>query len=1133
MLRRLSSCRFRLLILPALAALLGPLGNDRGLAQIQGRTPAAPAPSTAERSPGSGPAVLRWRNGDELSGEILPGPEGLLRFAAAPFAAPFDLRPGQLSGLRFALADDPPDFPAAAGPGFEVTLKNGDRLSGQLRAINETEVAFSCPHFAAPLRIPRDAIIRLARIGGDGGAHSGLGEIEDWSSYGRDRKPTEWYADFRGELTTRQWSGNLFREIPLPEKVEVQFHARFPSGNPNLQVGLLREPSNGPMLETWDQNLVVTHRSRFAKVMSMGETTRELHLRLFWDQRSGKIEVRDPAGRLLASVSGETDPENPEPRRQLSDPLRRGFSILSRNPEIRLLALEVRPWDGKPVPVIDLSQPRIRLRGESTHLPAGAVTLEPGSERLRLGGAGRALDQLVEWVLSPESDRADAESASPPASLTRIAWSSGSSMSGRFVRLDGDGIALQPEWSAVPIEGPLSGVREIRFPENAEAIAGGSDQLKVSGTSLRGLVRLAGAGEPGDSTLLAWQPPGSERAVPFAEGASIEILRGTFAANAGDPPPTLGQARLYLETDEILTGTLVSIEPDRIVFESRITGRIEVDPVNVRAIDTGITGRFLDGFRDPEWEEFETAEEEITLTPESATLRGGTFGNPSIFLGDRVHFEADWKENYGAMTLRLFTSGPDSNHPSTDVVIAAQGNRLFIGKLNESGAVSFSGDQIPITNNRAVIDLTAEARSVAVRVNGKPALSVEIEPEKVSGNGIFFKMGGGWQGWNQAGSEIVIREFRVESSPGSVPARLIDPRAKANALAIPRTMRDRPPAHLLIAPNGDLLRGTLESVKAESVSFHANGASLVLPRARVSSIVRLRPPAPVPSETVSEPGKNASPAAIERDREGQAVDREEEAETPPDAPSQDEAHRRLLASYGFKVTHQLVLRDGTRLRLDGDGVEENRLTGTSAILGKCRVSLEQVHRIDRTPAKPMEEAVPLDPVAFHDWQPLLTPDPAIPEKGGPPMSPLVGKEAPDFTLSLLDDSTFSLAQHRGKVVVLDFWATWCGPCIKAMPEVMGAVSAFPPASVTFLAVNQAETPPLIRTFLETRQWQTTPVALDFNLKVSQSYQVDAIPHTVVIDPEGRIAWTHSGFSPDLKAKLFEAIAGLLTGAPRP
>jgi thiol-disulfide isomerase/thioredoxin len=141
---------------------------------------------------------------------------------------------------------------------------------------------------------------------------------------------------------------------------------------------------------------------------------------------------------------------------------------------------------------------------------------------------------------------------------------------------------------------------------------------------------------------------------------------------------------------------------------------------------------------------------------------------------------------------------------------------------------------------------------------------------------------------------------------------------------------------------------------------------------------------------------------------------------------------------------------------------------------------------------------------------------------------MVGKEAPPFELTLLDDSTFRLADHRGKVVVLDFWATWCGPCIKAMPEVKDAVAAFPPGVVTLMTVNQGETPPLITPFLEAREWADTPVALDFNMKVGNSYGVEGIPHTVVIDAEGKIAWVHSGFSPDLKQKLFEAVAKVLS-----
>ncbi len=1070
--------------------------------------------STAKIKPAPEPAplregeiLLRWRNGDELPGRLLDGLDGRLRFAAAPFAAPFDLHPAQLSGVRF-----PPSKGQAAegeGPLFEVSLRNGDRLRGQLLAVDLEHLLFRCAPLAAPVSIRRSETLRLARAGMDGGGFSGLGELDDWTSRGRDRKPADWFTDLRGELATHQWSGNLFREIALPQRVEVRFRARFPQGSPNVEVGLLREPQQGPMLETWERHLVLTHRSRFAPVMELTEETRELHLRLFWDQRSGKISVCDLSGKTLASLTGETGPENPDPGRRNADPLRRGFSILSRNPAMTLLSLEARPWDGGPVPLVDLTRPRLQLREGPARFRVEDTSLAPGSGLLRFGGETRPLGDLVEWVLSPETGTSPAPGG-PGVGATRVAWFSGSSLSGDYLRMGGAEITLRPPWAAEPVTASLADAREIRFPESSEPFAAGADTLATGGSTLRGGLRLASPGPEGGASLLAWQPPGADAPVPFADDASVTVTRN-LPADA-DSPAWLGQARLYLDNDEILTGDLVSLTPEKIVFESRVTGRVEVGAEHVRAIDIGTSGRVLDGFRDTEWEEIEEAEDEVQITPDSVIMRAGSFGNPSGLLGDRIRFDAEWKESYGAFTLRLFASGPDASHPSTDIVVAVQGSRLFVGKLNENGAFSFSGDQIPVTGNRASLDISTRPEEVEIHVNGKSTLTLKVDPEKVSGNGVYFKMGGGGQGWNQAGSTIAFSRFRIESSPGSVPRRVIDPRAKAQILAIPRSMRESVPTHLLVAPNGDLLRGTLASVQGGTLRFHANGETLEIPRSRVSSIVRLGPPLPPP------------PAKGEEEKE-----KKEEApeEAVPINPFADE-HYQELAAYNFRTSHRLILRDGTRLRLDGKGVEGNRLSGESAILGKCLVPLEQIREVGRTPPTLLHEAEPMDLVAFADWRSVFTPEPAIPEAGGAPSSPLVGKEAPVFELPLLDDSTFRLAEQRGRVVVLDFWATWSGPCIKAMPEVMEGVSAFPPGTVTYLAVNQGETPPLVTAFLEAREWQDTPVALDFNLKVGQSYQADSLPHTVVIDPEGKIAWVHSGFSPDLKRKLFEAIATALS-----
>ncbi|MEX2579258.1 MAG: TlpA disulfide reductase family protein [Verrucomicrobiales bacterium] len=1033
---------------------------------------------------------LKWRNGDELRGAILQSDDGAIRWEAEPFAAPLEIRLDQLDGIRFSTANRLKDEPQ---PRFRVLLNNGDRLEGDLLAIGEGTLKMSCPPFAAPFRIRIDAIERVIQASGDHLQYSGPDDLEDWSSTGRDREPTEWFTDLRGEFATHQWSGNLFREIELPEKMELSFSARFPQGKPNLEIGLVRDAPRGPMIETWDNYLVLTYRTRFVPVLELTEETRSLDFRLFWDQSTGDLRLCEPSGKLLASLDDVTVErgERDTKRARSKDPLARGFSILNRTPELKLTSLTVREWDGVSIPLIDLSQARLHLRGREPRFRIDDVSLTEGSSSLTVGNRQVPLGDLQELIVSPTPD-----SGEPlEANSTRIAWFGGSTASGDFERVGPEELVLSPSWSEEPVRVVLADAKEVRFPEVAAAAEKGTDLLTGRGFSLRGTTKAIGNGN--SDSLIGWRAPGSSKATPLADGFEATINRDPHPATAGDLPGIIGRARLYLVNDEVLVGDLISIEPERVRFSSPITGRIEVATGQIRAIDIGSAGRVLTGFRDSQWEEIEDSEDEVTSTPETVNFTGGSFGNPSLLLGDRIHFDAEWKKSYGAMTLKLFAASPQANTPSTDIIIASQGNRLFIGKLKESGAFSFSGDQIPITGNSASFEIRARPEKVEVIVNGKTSLDLAVDPENVSGNGIYFKMGGGWQGWNQADNEIEISDFRIDRSPGSLPRRVIDPAARQNALSIPRTLRDSVPTHLLIAPNGDLLRGNLLAASGDSVKFASGEATLDLPRSRVSAIVWLRQP---------------------------AEDEEPDTEGDELIDPFDDEHYAALKHYSFKVTHQFVLMDGSRLQLAADRVDGNRFVGESSLLGTCRIPIENVRDMKRGPATPVHRLEKMDVTAYDDWEVEFTPEPDIPNGESGPASPLVGKEAPPVKLTMLDDSNFDLEDHRGTIVVLDFWATWCGPCIKAMPDVVTAVGAFPDGAVTFRAVNQAETPPIISDFLKKREWDDTPVALDFDMKVSRAYGVEGIPHTVVIGRDGKVAWVHSGYTEELKKELFEAIA---------
>jgi thiol-disulfide isomerase/thioredoxin len=140
---------------------------------------------------------------------------------------------------------------------------------------------------------------------------------------------------------------------------------------------------------------------------------------------------------------------------------------------------------------------------------------------------------------------------------------------------------------------------------------------------------------------------------------------------------------------------------------------------------------------------------------------------------------------------------------------------------------------------------------------------------------------------------------------------------------------------------------------------------------------------------------------------------------------------------------------------------------------------------------------------------------------------LVGNPAPDFQLDSLDDGPIALAQHRDKnVVILDFWATWCGPCRQGLPIIARVATDYRDRGVVFYAVDQREAANDVRDFLTDQRLEISAL-LDRDGAVGNLYHVNGIPQTVIIGRDGKVREVHVGFSGDLEHRLRRELDGLL------
>ncbi len=118
--------------------------------------------------------------------------------------------------------------------------------------------------------------------------------------------------------------------------------------------------------------------------------------------------------------------------------------------------------------------------------------------------------------------------------------------------------------------------------------------------------------------------------------------------------------------------------------------------------------------------------------------------------------------------------------------------------------------------------------------------------------------------------------------------------------------------------------------------------------------------------------------------------------------------------------------------------------------------------------------------------------------------------APDFTLHSVSGPNFRLQEQRGRVVLINFWATWCGPCRQEMPHLNRLYDKYRAAGFVLLGVNVDDNA-RNASDLALKLGLKFPVLLDTDKSVSHLYDLSTMPSTVLIDREGRVRYVHKGY----------------------
>jgi thiol-disulfide isomerase/thioredoxin len=369
----------------------------------------------------------------------------------------------------------------------------------------------------------------------------------------------------------------------------------------------------------------------------------------------------------------------------------------------------------------------------------------------------------------------------------------------------------------------------------------------------------------------------------------------------------------------------------------------------------------------------------------------------------------------------------------------------------------------------------------------------------------------------------MVRGIRLVDYTG---AEKIDRSTRNHLLTLPRLQRKNPPTHLVVSRDGDLLRGKLTSLDRDQLEIDVRGERRTILVKNIAELVWLEPVPTAPSK-IEANGKSESESI--REAESTAVDSE--------SPNAETVSVTASIAANPSDVYQIILEQGSRISIVPEAIEGDTLKGTHPSLGPCTLKWGQVSRIV------LGDSIRIDASRgrYGKWKLQNAQDPKYVSDDGEggddrpsdtAHARMIGKESPDFDLLKIDGTPCQLKDYRGKIVIIDFWASWCGPCVRSMPLLLELSREYHDLGVELILINVEESEERIRKFLE-RIEVTPTVAMDTDGSVSKQYAVSGIPQTVIVDRDGGIANILVGASEESEIKLRKTLDELTARATKP